>query len=306
MILICGIPSESPLAMVHEQLVALGVPVVLFNQRNFSRMDFSFELRGTTVSGLLKIDGSEYRLEDFTGVYARLMDERLLPEFKSEAEWSPLRSQCHGLHNALIQWCEIAPARVVNRVAPMSTNASKPYQAQLISRQGFAVPDTLITNDPELVREFQRDRPVIYKSISSVRSIVQALRAEDLARLDRIRWCPTQFQELIQGTNVRVHVVGAECFATAITSETTDYRYAYKTGKHTELREVDLDGGLAEKCVHLARALNLPFAGIDLIITPDEQAYCLEVNPSPGFSYYERHTGQPVARALARYLAGMA
>lgn len=32
-----------------------------------------------------------------------------------------------------------------------------------------------------------------------------------------------------------------------------------------------------------------------------------EVPPTrPGFSYYESHTGQPIARALVRYLAGKA
>jgi hypothetical protein len=28
------------------------------------------------------------------------------------------------------------------------------------------------------------------------------------------------------------------------------------------------------------------------------------VNPSPAFSYYESHTRQPIARAVARYLCG--
>jgi hypothetical protein len=30
------------------------------------------------------------------------------------------------------------------------------------------------------------------------------------------------------------------------------------------------------------------------------------VNPSPAFSYYEEGAGQPIARALAAYLAGPA
>jgi hypothetical protein len=30
--------------------------------------------------------------------------------------------------------------------------------------------------------------------------------------------------------------------------------------------------------------------------------YCFEVNPSPAYSYYESHTGQPISAALARYL----
>jgi hypothetical protein len=30
------------------------------------------------------------------------------------------------------------------------------------------------------------------------------------------------------------------------------------------------------------------------------------VNPSPAFSYYEAHTGRPIAQAIARYLAAEA
>jgi len=43
-------------------------------------------------------------------------------------------------------------------------------------------------------------------------------------------------------------------------------------------------------------------AGIDLKLAPDGRTFCLEVNPSPVFSYYEHHTGQPIADTVARLL----
>ncbi len=62
------------------------------------------------------------------------------------------------------------------------------------------MPETFITNDPELVHAFQREHgTIIYKSISGVRSIVKALDENDLARLDNIRWCPVPFQALVPG-----------------------------------------------------------------------------------------------------------
>jgi glutathione synthase/RimK-type ligase-like ATP-grasp enzyme len=211
------------------------------------------------------------------------------------------------LHDVLIRWCEIAPARVVNRVAPMASNFSKPYQAQLIRRYGFLTPETLITNEPELVFDFyQEHRQVIYKSISGVRSIVQQLDESDLPRLPQIRWCPTQFQEKVEGTDVRVHTVGEQLFATAAVTTATDYRYAYRqVGDGADLQPTELPSELTERCIGLAKGLGLAFAGIDLKITPDGQVYCFEVNPSPAFSYYEMNTGQPIAATVARYLAGM-
>jgi hypothetical protein len=40
----------------------------------------------------------------------------------------------------------------------------------------------------------------------------------------------------------------------------------------------------------------------DLKETPDGEYYCFEVNPCPGFLYYERHTHQPISTALASLL----
>ena len=305
MILLCGIPTESPLEMVAQELRNLSVPFVWFNQRLFAAADITFEISADQVLGQLALEGRSYRLEEFSGVYTRLMDDRLLPELRNEPVHSPLRRSCRALHDTLMHWCEVAPGRVVNRNGPMASNFSKPYQAQLIREQGFAVPETLITNDPELVREFhRRHQRVIYKSISGIRSIVKVLENADFERLDHIRWCPIQFQAFIEGINVRVHTVAQEVFATEICSDVTDYRYAHRQGGQAQLRAIELASALSERCLMLSQALHLPFAGIDLKITPAGEVFCFEVNPSPAFSFFETSTGQPIARAIARYLAG--
>jgi hypothetical protein len=307
MILLCGIPSERPLAMVREQLVKLAVPHVMFNQRRFASTELQFEISKGQARGWLRMEGRAYRLQHFRGVYTRLMDDRFLPELEHEAANSPQKRYCRALHDTLMRWLEIAPARVVNRTAPMGSNFSKPYQAQLIREHGFLVPETLITNDPDLVHEFRKShKRVIFKSISGVRSIVQTLGEKDLQRLDSIRWCPTQFQAFVEGTNVRVHTIGSSVFATSASTDATDYRYAYRqVGDGAELKPTELPRELAQRCLQLSQALGLAFAGIDLKITPHNEVYCFEVNPCPAFSYYESHTKQPIAEAVARYLAGM-
>lgn len=306
MILLCGIPTESPMALVSEALESNGTRYVVLNQRKYSSMKMSLEINRGKPSGKLQLNGDSYSVDEFTGVFTRLMDYHHLPELKDAPETSPEVNFCRNLFDTLTRWAEITPARVVNRVAPMGSNFSKPYQAQLIKRYGFEVPETLITNDPELVRAFRaRHGRVIYKSISGVRSIVQTLTDDDMTRIDNIRWCPTQFQAFVEGTNVRVHTVGDKVFATAIKTDATDYRYAQRqSGDYADLRPVDLADDLAEMCVKLAAGLGLAFAGIDLKITPENYVYCFEVNPSPAFSYYESQTGQPISRAVADYLSG--
>ncbi len=43
-------------------------------------------------------------------------------------------------------------------------------------------------------------------------------------------------------------------------------------------------------------------AGIDLRLDPEGRWYCFEVNPSPGYSFFQEHTGQRIDRAIARLL----
>jgi glutathione synthase/RimK-type ligase-like ATP-grasp enzyme len=306
MILLCGIPSETPLRLVEDHLKARDARVVWFSQRRSAEMSIDYEVRGGKPQGELRVNGDRYDLTKFAAVYTRLMDDTNLPEIRGEPKDSPRRAHVRALHDALSRWYEVSPARVVNRTAPMGSNFSKPYQAQLIERQGFRVPQTLVTNDPALAREFfDRHRKVIFKSLSGIRSIVKTLDDGDLKRLDSIRWCPVQFQAFVEGRNVRVHVVGEKTFATGISSDATDYRYsARQTGEAAKLEEVELSDDTAAMCVRLAKALDLPFAGIDLKVTPDDHVYCFEVNPSPAYSYYESQTGQPISRAVADYLLG--
>lgn len=306
-VLLCGIPTETPLAMVADALSQLGHPFVTFNQRYFADAHCVFDLSCGEVSGELRMGRTALSLEQVGGVYTRLMDDRRLPEYGALPHGAPERARCRELHDALVHWIALTSARVVNPTASMGSNGSKPYQAQLIARHGFRVPETIVTNDPDRVLEFQtRHGGLVYKSTSGIRSIVRVLGSGDLDRLERIRWCPTQFQSYVAGTDVRVHVVEREVFATEIVSDATDYRYATREGGAAELRAVSLDEAVAARCVALAGDLGLPFAGIDLRRTTEGGWVCFEVNPSPGFSFYESRTSQPIANAVARYLAGHA
>jgi predicted ATP-grasp superfamily ATP-dependent carboligase len=306
MILLCGIPSEPPLAMVRDGIEEAGGQCVLFNQRDIANIDMDIRISAGRVTGELLVRGRSYALECFDGVYLRLMDDRYLPEIRDLVPESPGRSHSRRVHEALLAWSEITAARVVNRPSAMSSNGSKPYQAQLIRDNGFGVPETLITNDPLLVEEFRREHGrVIYKSMSGIRSIVRFLDDQAMTELEAIRWCPVQFQRYIEGKDVRVHTVGEQTFATVINSDASDYRYAERdTGRAATLESHELPPDVATRCVALSSDLGLAVAGIDLRCTPAGEYVCFEVNPCPVFSFYENATGQPISGAIADYLAG--
>ena len=93
--------------------------------------------------------------------------------------------------------------------------------------------------------------------------------------------------------------------ATEIVTDAVDYRYAARDGLQTSMRPIELPDDAAQACLDLSIALDLPLCGIDLKRTDDGRYFCFEVNPSPAFTYYEEHTEQPIAMAIARHLAGL-
>jgi hypothetical protein len=307
MILLAGIPSEPPLALAIASAERLGIPHVVLNQRREAFCDLRLEIRNGNVGGRLWLDEREWPLSGFRGIYARMVDPETLPERRATRRARPNAREIgrEDLFDETFQdWLEIAPGRVANRPGAMASNASKPFQAQLIVRYGFLTPATVVTNVPAEVRAFQaRHRRIVFKSISSVRSIVQEWRPGANDGLDRLRRLPTQFQAFVPGENVRVHVAGDAVFATAIRSEAVDYRYAGREGKPLAMEPLGLPRDVEEKCVAMTRGLGLVLAGIDLKRTPAGEWYCFEVNTAPGYSYYQEHTGQPIAEALVGYLA---
>ena len=324
-VLLWGVPSEPPVAMVGRRLAALGADVLVVRPGGIGQQaDITIGAPRApgpwpagdppvTLAGTIRADGRPVELARITGVYLRPVEPELVPELSGQPETAPELTHARRMQEILTGFTEAAPGingcRVANRLSAMASNGSKPYQAQVIVRHGFSTPDTLISTDPQEVLDFAaRYEQVVYKSCSGVRSIVTAFDpVADRDRLQRLRWCPVQFQERVTGPDVRVHVVGGETFAAIVDSTAVDYRYARaQVGEDARLRAYQIDDDIAGRCVTLAAALDLPFAGIDLKLAADQRVICFEVNPSPGFSWYESAAGLPISQAVASWLLGSA
>ncbi|MDQ7993049.1 MAG: hypothetical protein AAGC63_15995 [Propionicimonas sp.] len=300
MIVIIGTPAEDPVRRLVDAARAEGVEALVLDET--AAADWNLRVGSGPEGRYARLAGAdgEVDLAGATGLYLRLTAPG-----RTGPVPDPLEQDRHDAAIALAAgWADVAAMRVANRPRAMASNGSKPYQAALIRSFGLAVPPTLVTNDPAAVQGFwdQHGR-LVYKSASGVRSIVHELTPARGADLARVRHLPTQFQRLLEGTNVRVHVVGAAVFACEIGAATIDYRYR-EGGEAATMRAVELPPAVAERCVAVAAALDLPFAGIDLLRDDDGNWWCFEVNPSPAYSCFEEPTGLPIAAALARWLAG--
>lgn len=304
LVLVWGPPSDGPFAAVRGALDQIGCPVIALDQREVLETEVELLVDSSSVlEGRLHTRSGTIGLDSITAAYLRPHDWRdLSSSFRSLAkENSPGRQHAQMFYDILASWADLTPAVVVNRPSATAANGSKPYQALWIEALGFRTPETLITTDPVEAENFWRKHGrVIYKSLSGIRSIVCSLTPNDRPRLDDVASCPTQFQQYVSGTEHRVHVVGEDVFACKIIFQGDDYRYS---SEPVDMQPSDLPDDVAARCKTLARAMDLLVAGIDLRCTSDGDWYCFEVNPSPGFTYYQEFTSQPIARAVACLLA---
>jgi glutathione synthase/RimK-type ligase-like ATP-grasp enzyme len=303
-IVLWGVPGDGPLDAVHACLARINANFRLLDQRGAARSSATTRIEGRDLVLEIEEPGGAGRLDfkDVGAVYLRPIEtERALPPEAIGDRAARLRAD--SVDRALIAWADLTTALAVSPPAAMAANNSKPYQLGLIKRYGFAVPDTIVTTDPEAVRAFAaRHGRVIYKSVSGTRSIVNMLAEVGLERLEDVANAPTQFQQYVPGSDVRVHVAGEEIFATEVRSAAHDYRYASRSGDEVALAATTVPADVADRCRAMAAGMGLAVAGIDLRRTPDDHWVCFEVNPSPAFVYYEEATGQPIGLAIARTL----
>lgn len=297
MILVYGRADDPPTRQTLDALQASNVPLVFVEQRALQYERIHIAVTAAGMVGELSIGGQIIPLEQVRAVFARPLEP------STRGLESGVCKHVVRLHNLLMDWLDSSPITVVNRPRAMQANASKPFQLQAIGASGLKVPATLVTSDKEEALSFwQMHGRVIYKSISGIRSIVRELDAQSAKRLSLIARLPVQFQELVSGVDVRVHVVGDECFSCCIDSPVIDYRYAHLQGADADLRSIELPAEVSAQCISLAKAMELPLAGIDFRVTPDNEYFCLEVNPMPAYTFFANRADLPISEAIAKLL----
>lgn len=213
--------------------------------------------------------------------------------------------------------------RWVNEIGIDSRKPTKTHQLAVAAQVGFAIPDTLISNDIDQVRAFfaHHQGRIIHKAFapaswdnadgSRTTARTSAIRSEHLASEYAVRACPGIYQECIaKQFELRVTVMGDTVLCAAIRSQrdgaTIDWRVDGGRGV-TNLQAYAIEPALRERCLALCRQLGLAFGCIDLIVAEDGRIVFLEVNTSGQFLFKElADPSLPMLDAFCRYLAGAA
>jgi glutathione synthase/RimK-type ligase-like ATP-grasp enzyme len=214
------------------------------------------------------------------------------------------QSQDESEFRVLWSWLDTSGARIYNRPRAALSNESKLGQASFILNTGFLFPDSMVTTSPAAAKTFCSEHgAVIVKGLSGERTVAQRFHASANTSWANVAWCPTLLQKYIVGRQYRIHAVDDIVFTHEISTEAPDYRYASRWGVEATIIAGTVPPWIAEMCLSLTRSLGLSLAGIDLISPDPDRWYCLEVNPSPAFGYFERHCKLGIAEALVSRLA---
>jgi hypothetical protein len=182
----------------------------------------------------------------------------------------------------------------------------KPLQLHLYDREGVPIPDTLFTNDPDEVRSFyDGHEQVVYKPITKG-AVPKKLTEEDLdERLDDLATAPVQFQEFVEGEDLRVYVLDGEVIGAArYESEYFSFQHAVVEGKgeEVEIEPITVSDELEDALLRAADVTGFTFAAADVRRRPDGTYALLELNEAPRFVAPDKHADLGVSDALAEYL----
>ncbi|MDJ0697506.1 MvdD family ATP-grasp ribosomal peptide maturase [Mastigocoleus sp. MO_188.B34] len=197
---------------------------------------------------------------------------------------------------------------------------NKQLQLQVAQEVGLDIPPTLITNNPQVVKQFAQEcgeEGIITKMLSSFAIydhqgrdhvvFTNPVTTEDLENLDGLRFCPMTFQEnMPKALELRVTIVGKRIFAAAVDSQvlqkaTYDWR-RQGMALLSAWQPYNLPEDISEKLLKLMAYFNLNYGAIDIIFTPDGRYVFLEVNPVGEFFWLEHCPGLPISQAIAKLL----
>lgn len=202
----------------------------------------------------------------------------------------------------------------------------KPVQLMVAKRLGWKIPDTCITNSPDLVKEFisfLNGKSMIMKPVGA--SFVEIIKTDEtsgasdkviftqkvspqliLEKIQMVRNCPVIFQEAVQkDSDMRVTVVDNDVFCAEITLEGCSNPDNVDWRNHDGIRVYNrhtLPSAIENLCISITRELGLRFGCIDLGYSRKDGYTFFEINPQGQWLPSEVKLGYPISAALLKAL----
>ena len=329
MILVVSLPDDEHGSAVLRQLQAMGAPCDRIAARSLwerfvyavDPLDPRFGRDAVFTTRRVFPDGRNDSPQPVTSMYLRRpveRDDHLKLAFPAAGEVAEAEAW-HAFRLA----AEALPRGLFPLGHPVDTerSANKLLQLNLARRHGFAVPETLVANDPVALAGFlHRHGRVVVKPLHTA----AAYAAADRSTIEQLLWCrgfdaavlaarlqPGQRTQLLvqQAVDKRCDwrltvlphtTVACEIDTSSLTPDEPDWRKRTKSLPH---RLIDLDADFERRLRGFLAALDLPAGYFDFAVARDGTPFFLEMNTNAQWLWIERLTGHPISADIATALA---
>jgi hypothetical protein len=264
-----------------------------------------------------------FRLPGLSDTYQSIWARRLFrpaaisPELVSadvEMALMQARESCEGIRSIF------SPHSIwINPLDTREKADIKPQQLLAARKAGFAIPETLLSNDPDEIRQFYRENggkvvckfftPAFWKNhatgtLSAVFTtpLTQELLEDDAAFTS----CPAIYQTYVQKkSDVRITFFGSSYHAVRIWSQQSsmgavDFRSDLRF--ESPMEPMELGPEFLERCMELSAQLGLLHGSYDFVEGPDGSFTFLEVNEMGQFLWLEEQLPQlPLLSVFAAF-----
>lgn len=296
------------------------IPFLRLNTEDYlKKYQINISVENTNIRSLIEFEkGSIFDIKNFTGVY---FHQPIKPDLKYEVVESGLKfAERESLETLRSLWRIIDKELWVNHPKCLWAANNKIEQLKVASNLGFDIPPTLVSTIPEQITNFYNNYngEIIGKAVKhgffkyeNKVNIANTQKIENnfIKEISNYAKVPMIFQKLIKKKyDIRVTLIKNEVFSTAIHSQDheetkTDWR-VWDIIDDIDLKHstYQLPGALSQKCIDLTKYFNLKYSAIDLVQTPDNRYYFLELNPNGQWAWIEKMVGYPIRNSLIKCL----
>lgn len=316
-VLILSSKDDAHAVCVQTHLNQLGVEPIFWRFENFIQGgQLNFEIADQCGQFTIKLDGKLIDLRSFDAIWfrrpgpliSRNFPEPWVAKFIEVEARQALMGMLYGLHSLWVNY------------PPRDTTAMlKLFQLQVAKNVGLKIPETIVTNEPDIARSFydKFEGLVIYKLVTELSNFALPayefphgiptlpLREVDLQHIEQVKHGPHLFQQKVnKQSDIRVTVIGQKIFAANIESQKGTGKLDWRNDYSVPMNKWNLSDEISQKCLEVLRVLGLNYGAFDFCLDQDNQYLFLEVNPAGQYLWLEERTEQNLSKEMALLLSG--
>lgn len=308
-----GVNEINAFQLVFQALKKKGHEAVLFKQDRCLVDNFmTFSVSRGQVRYFVAIDGNEYDASQFDCIW--YLKPHLPKEIMASTDpkyFQLVERQFLAMRQAM--WSIFRDKKWISDPWSMQIAENKIFQLQLAARCGFDLPDTIITSEPESVRQFYLSHhgQIVVKLLASspiLDHVIYTNRVteEYFQKIESVKYSPSIFQEIVpKQYELRITVVGDKIFPVKINSQddadtSLDWRRKPKLNDfQVKMEQTTIPDNISDAILNYMKSLDLRFGCIDMIVTPEGQYIFLEINPNGQWYFVQLRTEAKIAEAIA-------